>query len=315
MGKALEKVVVSIQCMVYNHEPYLRQCLDGFVMQKTNFKFEAIVHDDVSTDGSVLIIREYAEKYPDIIKPIFETENQYSKRDGSIDRIMNEACRGKYIAICEGDDYWTDPYKLQKQVDFLEANPDYGMCYTQTQVYNQGKLQFEEVFGGPYEDFGNIITHNTIPTLTVMVKTDLLRQYVREITPSIYNWKMGDYPIWLWFAYNSKIKFINEVTSVYRVLRNSASHSPNIEHMINFAHSSIDIKKFFVLRYNIFDIDVEYQRMISHLHIVALYCNFNNYLKIWCEYLFKTPKYILKYKPYKYLLFFLFPFLKKRYRS
>ena len=114
------KIIVSIQCLVYNHEPYLRKCLDGFVMQKTNFKFEAIVHDDCSTDGSAAIIREYAEKYPDIIKPIYETENQYSKHDGSLDRIMDSACKGKYIALCEGDDYWTDPLKLQKQYDVLE---------------------------------------------------------------------------------------------------------------------------------------------------------------------------------------------------
>lgn len=123
-----ELPLVSIQCLVYNHEPYLRQCLDGFVMQKTSFKFEAIVHDDVSTDGSASIIREYAEKYPDIIKPIFETENQYSKHDGSLERIMKDASKGKYIALCEGDDYWVDPSKLQRQVDLLENNLDCSLC-------------------------------------------------------------------------------------------------------------------------------------------------------------------------------------------
>lgn len=86
--------MLSIRCMVYNHEPYLRDCLEGFVMQKTTFRFEAIVHDDASTDGSATIIKEYAEKYPDIIKPIYETENQYSKRDGSLGHIMHEACKG-----------------------------------------------------------------------------------------------------------------------------------------------------------------------------------------------------------------------------
>lgn len=83
-----EPLMVTILCLVYNHESYIRQCLEGFVMQKTNFRFEAIVHDDASTDGTAAIIREYAEKYPDIIKPIFETENQYSKGDGSLGRIM-----------------------------------------------------------------------------------------------------------------------------------------------------------------------------------------------------------------------------------
>lgn len=118
-----QPLMVSIRCAVYNHELYIRKCLEGFVMQKTNFRFEAIVHDDASTDGSAAIIKEFAEKYPDIIKPIFEKENQYSKHDGSLGRIMDENSHGKYIAFCEGDDYWTDPLKLQKQIDFWSLIP------------------------------------------------------------------------------------------------------------------------------------------------------------------------------------------------
>ena len=131
--------LVSIRCLVYNHEPFLRQCLDGFVMQKTTFPFEAIVHDDASTDGSAAIIREYAEKYPDIIKPIYETENQYSKHDGSIGRIIEAAMhpKSKYIATCEGDDYWTDPNKLQIQVDFLETHPDYFSSSHNYSIYHE----------------------------------------------------------------------------------------------------------------------------------------------------------------------------------
>jgi len=132
--------LVSIRCLVYNHEPFLRQCLDGFVMQQTTFPFEAIVHDDASTDGSAAIIREYAEKYPDIIKPIYETENQWGK--GTIDKIIEAAMHpnSKYIAHCEGDDYWTDPHKLQIQVDFLESHPDYYMsCHAFTIYYDETK--------------------------------------------------------------------------------------------------------------------------------------------------------------------------------
>ena len=137
--------LVSIRCTVYNHEPFLRQCLDGFVMQETSFPFEAIVHDDASTDGSAAIIREYAEKYPDIIKPIYETENQHSKRDGSIGRIMDAAIHpsAKYIALCEGDDYWTDPHKLQIQVDFLESHPDYFMSCHAYQFYFEATKEFK----------------------------------------------------------------------------------------------------------------------------------------------------------------------------
>lgn len=131
----MDKIKVSIRCFTYNHERFIRQCLEGVVMQKTDFRFEAIVHDDASTDNTAAVIREYAEKYPDIIKPIYETENQYSKHDGSLTRIMNAHTRGKYIAMCEGDDYWTDPYKIQKQVDFLESHPDYVMCSSRWDEY------------------------------------------------------------------------------------------------------------------------------------------------------------------------------------
>lgn len=122
-----QKYKVAIHCLVYNHEPYLRDCFEGFVMQQTDFPFVAIVHDDASTDRSADIIREYAAKYPDIIHPIYETENQYSKKDGSLTKIMNavlSATGAKYIAMCEGDDYWADPHKLQKQVEYLEQHPD-----------------------------------------------------------------------------------------------------------------------------------------------------------------------------------------------
>ena len=137
-----EPIIVSIRCTAYNQEKFIRETLEGFIMQKTNFRFEAIVHDDASTDNTADIIREYAEKYPDIIKPIYETENQYSKKDGSLLRIMNE---GKYITMCEGDDYWTDPYKLQKQVDFLEAHPDYVLCSHRYQEFYQNSCSLGNI--------------------------------------------------------------------------------------------------------------------------------------------------------------------------
>lgn len=121
--KATGPILVSISCITYNHAPYIRQCLDGFMMQQTNFAFEVLIHDDASTDGTTDIIKEYEAQYPDIIKPIYEEENQWVKgRRGSA--VFNfPRANGKYIALCEGDDYWTDPLKLQKQVDALENNP------------------------------------------------------------------------------------------------------------------------------------------------------------------------------------------------
>ena len=141
------KYKVAIKCLVYNHEPYLRDCLEGFVMQQTDFPFVAIVHDDASTDHSADIIREYAAKYPDIIHPIYETENQWRKADGSLRKIMDaaiEATGAPYIALCEGDDYWTDPHKLQKQVDFLDAHPEYVLCCHRYKILNQNDGTWEQ---------------------------------------------------------------------------------------------------------------------------------------------------------------------------
>ena len=120
--------LVSISCITFNHAPYLRECFDGFLMQQTDFQFEVVVHDDASTDGTREVIEEYTAKYPNIFFPMYQTENQYSQGvRGMMARFNFPRCRGKYIALCEGDDYWTDPLKLQKQVDFLEENPEYSL--------------------------------------------------------------------------------------------------------------------------------------------------------------------------------------------
>lgn len=145
--KQEEPILVAIHCLVYNHEPYLRDCFEGFVMQKTNFRFVAIVHEDCSTDNSAAIIREYETKYPDIFRPIYETENQWHKTDGSLRRIMNAAIDAtgvKYVALCEGDDYWTDPLKLQKQVDFMESHPKCSVSFHRCRHLNTYTNQWSD---------------------------------------------------------------------------------------------------------------------------------------------------------------------------
>lgn len=119
------EVMVSISCTAYNHERYIGKAIEGFVSQQTDFRYEVLIHDDASTDSTAQIIREYAEKYPDVIRPIYQTQNQYSQGVNIGRDIIMPQVRGKYIAYCEGDDYWIDPHKLQKQVDFLEKHPEY----------------------------------------------------------------------------------------------------------------------------------------------------------------------------------------------
>ncbi len=244
-------LMVTIHCLVYNHEPYLRQCLDGFVMQKTNFRFEAIVHDDASTDNSAEIIKEYAENYPDIIVPIFEKENQYSKHDGSLDRIMLSHMRGKYMAFCEGDDYWIDPYKLQKQYNIFENDKSIELCYSRSRIYYESTHSFANYLNadkGP-TDFESIMFREPAITLTSFIKTDSYKDYWKEIDPSEKEWLMGDTPLFLWLSQKGKVTLLDDITAVYRMLGESASHSSNIDKQIIFNKSARDIRLFFCDKY------------------------------------------------------------------
>lgn len=218
--KQEEPILVVIHCLVYNHEPYLRDCFEGFVMQKTNFRFVAIVHEDCSTDNSAAIIREYEAKYPDIFRPIYETENQWSKHDGSLERIMNaaiDATAAKYIAMCEGDDYWTDPNKLQKQVDYMESHPECAVCFHPVMVHDQRT-------GEEYPD-----TLTKVPQITTIHDLARLNNYIH--TPSVmyrYNPKVsekmsqlgklgvGDYLSHMLYAENGNICKLPDYMAVYR---------------------------------------------------------------------------------------------------
>ncbi len=239
--------LVSIRCLVYNHGPYLRQCLDGFVMQKTDFAFEAIVHDDASTDNSAMIIREYAEKYPGIIKPIYESENQYRK--GTIGKIMDNAVSpsSKYIAMCEGDDYWTDSLKLQKQVDYMEAHPKCGLVWAKARCYYQNKGKFKGTTGHYMSGYYDMFVNYSISPLTVMYRTSSLAGYANFVKGQ--KWLMGDSPLFLYIAHDHDIHFMDEIVGVYRILPESASHSSSYEKAVRFKNSTFAVVKFFCEKY------------------------------------------------------------------
>jgi len=200
-------------------------------MQKTNFRFEAIIHDDASTDGTADIIRTYAERYPDIIKPIFESENQYKKYDGSLMHIMDENTHGKYVAICEGDDYWIDPLKLQKQVDFLELHKDYSIVYTGYEV-----VDFEnkrKIVRKPKPVAGNItrelIEKNPIVTATVMYRHKCYDGYKDFL--SLFNQKMmfGDLSLWIHLSTKGNVGYIKDLTAARRIAIGSVTNTTTYE--------------------------------------------------------------------------------------
>lgn len=249
-------VMVTIMCITYNHEKFIAEALEGFINQKTNFRIEAIVHDDASTDGTAAIIREYAEKYPSIIKPIFETENLYSKKDGSLNRIMAAHIRGHYVAYCEGDDYWTDPLKLQKQVDYLENHHDCSLvCSNYDKFYQQkGLMVYHEQWGGNGKNgivtFNDIILHNFIATLTVVVRANIYYGY-NDFIKNAPVWNFGDYPLWLYASSLGYIMKFAENMAVYRVLDKSASHFTDNSSILQWIHSEFSMFDFFGNYFNI----------------------------------------------------------------
>ena len=209
-------VMVSIRCCTYNHEKYIRQCLDGFVMQKTNFAFEAIVHDDASTDGTQEIIKEYARRYPEIIKPILETENLWRKRDGSLRRVVDNACVGKYVAFCEGDDYWTDPNKLQSQVDFLESHGDFTLCFHSSAVLNENHavqyIKCESIEEREY------FTNDIFPAWIIATASVMCRREVLEAPVRHRRWlSYGDIAFFLTAAKTGRLWGMKKQMSVYRI--------------------------------------------------------------------------------------------------
>lgn len=228
-------IMVSISCITYNQAPYIRQCLDGFMMQKTDFAFEVLIHDDCSTDGTDDIIREYAAKYPNVIKPLYETENQYQSGKPAGSRIWNyPRAKGKYLSLCEGDDYWVDPLKLQKQVDFLESHPDYGMCYTDCDLQNDktGETRHSILNTQPlHEARFQRLDEFIVGREYVAPPSWMFR---RDLYLSCTNFINSVDGTFVWFSYflaKSKVHYIPDVTAVYRVLAESASHSPNYEKM------------------------------------------------------------------------------------
>lgn len=208
---------VSVICTVYNHEKYIRDTLNGFLIQQTAFPFEVLVHDDASTDNTTTIIREYAHKYPNIIIPIIQTENQYSKGNNwGHPKTINPHIRGKYVALCEGDDYWTDSNKLQKQISYMEANPDCSMTFHTVNYEVNGKVSGNDRHGNAERDFTieDLIKGGGAfcATSSLCCRTDAYLQYPRFRTMA----EIGDYPQQILMGLLGNVHYFPEIMAVYR---------------------------------------------------------------------------------------------------
>ena len=272
--------MVASRCFTYNHAPYIEDTLRGFAMQKTSFPTVSIIVDDASTDGEQDVLKKWADDnlisdgdtsqwiessygflyeapLKDNAKSLFVIlllkENHYKpeKKGKKVEYIAKWQESSKYIALCEGDDYWNDPLKIQKQVEVLEANISIGMCYTKCRYYYQGQSKFaNKTWGGKAERFDELICENTVPTPSVVYLRELRKQYDKEINPFSRGWMLGDYPFWLWLSKEYGVRFIDNETCVYRVLEHSASQRDDKEKRRAFISSVSEIQHFFADRYN-----------------------------------------------------------------
>jgi len=168
---------VSVLIVTYNHENYIRQCLEGIVMQKTTFPIEVIVGEDCSTDNTRSIVQEFEQRYPQVIKPVYHEKNVGGRRNAY--EYCYPLLKGRYIAFCEGDDYWTDPYKLQKQVDFLEQHPKTAICFHRVNWVNQRNeiLKAQEALPKPLSYSWQDIFHIHVPTLSAVIRNCIQISY------------------------------------------------------------------------------------------------------------------------------------------
>lgn len=210
--------LVTMVCDTYNQKDYIRQAIDGFLMQKTDFPVEILIHDDASTDGTREIVKEYASKHPDIIRTILREENMFSKDQKILEHYCFAHCNGKYIAVCEGDDYWTDPYKLQKQIGYMEAHPECTLCFTAAKLVdadgNERGLQ------SPYDTDRVVPTEDVIrgmggfcPTASLVFPSAL----AKNRAPFCDLTTVDDAPLQIFFASRGTTYYFAEPTCVYRV--------------------------------------------------------------------------------------------------
>lgn len=231
-------ILVSIHCAAYNHERYIADAIEGFLMQKTNFKFEILIHDDASTDRTPDIIREYEKQHPDLIKPIYQTVNQYSKGQ-SISKLNLKRAKGKYIALCEGDDYWTDPYKLQKQVDYMEKYPECSLSVHGGYVVNASD---KHIISKSRAHKGNKIFHTEeiIERGGALFVTNSMLYPLKYINnrPDFFNKApVGDYPLAIYLSLLGTVYYMDEYMSAYRTAvsnswteRNYSTINKKVEH-------------------------------------------------------------------------------------
>lgn len=304
---------VLIIILTYNHEFYIEEALNSILMQQVSFPFLALVIDDCSQDQTTSIVRRYEQLYPDHIKGIYRDANRFSK--GSLGSLLNDELisswmnRSKYIAACEGDDYWIKPDKLQKQVEFMENHPDYSMCFHNAMVrWQDGSVQ-DEIFSDietreykPIEIFEKWI----VPTASIIVRSDVFSSARDSIFSDRYKWIYLDMVVFLHCAVRGRVYGMSEVMSVYRRTQDGLTHKLGKDCSYN-VKTNEELSNHFLYMIDLFGDKMGFRFKYICLYNYALYNKNSAFLvlkrhdlKLFISYFFKSLQKTLLFTIYHY---------------
>lgn len=288
--------LVSVCMTTYNHEKFISQAIESVLCQRTTFSVEVVIGEDCSTDNTLAICRQYEAQYPDRVRVIASKNNIGMHANY---RRTIEACRGKYVAMCDGDDWFTDENKLQIQVEQLE-NSGAAMCYTRSErrgedgssaIYPEGRL---------HSSIGDMLILNTAENCTTLALKSKILDYYGEVKPETKGWLTDDLPMWLWFAATQKIVAIDRVTAVHRVLATSVSHSVQWQKQLDFCYSLDSIMLWFDERYNNRNLRhfLSRRRQNRTLWLLSYHGPVGKFIKMWWQTCAEHPRLLFNIASY-----------------
>lgn len=286
----MSDVMLSVVMTTYNHEAYIAEAIESVLMQHTTFDVEIVVGEDCSSDATRSIVESYCAQYPERVRLVGSEHNVGMRANY---RRTIEAARGRYVAMLDGDDYFTASDKLQRQVELLERRADIGMCYTRSRRVDERGEATIYPEGECATSFEAMLRRNPAENCTVVARRDMVLRYYAEIRPEEHpEWLTDDLPMWLWFAANSRYEAIDSITAVHRVLRYSVSHNPDYRRKIAFCDSLADITLWYDERYNSGALCAELLRRRENTALWVLSYNggIGEYVARWWRGVCRTPR-------------------------
>lgn len=312
----MEHPLVSVCITTFNHAPYIGRAIESVQRQRVAFPIEIIIGDDCSEDATLSIVERYAAE-DSRIRVLRAEQNQGMHLNY---RRTLLAARGRWVALCDGDDFWSDDEKLARQIAALDASPEAGMCYTRSYRFCQGAEAKRWIYptAGLHTSFSDLLRNNTVENITAVARRELIEAYYAEIKPEQHaEWLTDDAPMWIWFAKRSKIIALDYPTASHRLLAESQSQSTDYHRRIAFCDSTASIAIFMARHFGEphHIAHIERQRMNVALWVLSIDGSVGEYLRRWWQEVTHSPRQLLNAAGYGLLLKRLIGLQRKKRRK